>query len=322
MRVILTVLVGPILGETAPAMPLFLVEAICVELVVLAFAGRSPLGAGIVAGLLCGTAGFAGEWAWSHVVMPIPWDAALLPEGLIFAIVGGVAGGTLGALLACGLRGTMPTPGITRVAAAGSLLSLGVAAAFGLSTSVPSGEAQVTLTDAGSGPREVFVEARFEPGHLAEDTTWANVTAWQGGGLEVEPLEEVEPGLWRSSEPIPVHGEWKSLIRIHDGNAMGGVPVYLPEDSAIPAPEVAASPSFTREVVPEKEILQREVKDDIPGWTWSVASGAVLALYVGFVLIVCWGVGRVARRDDEPPATGESRGASLARPATPSPAGA
>ena len=64
---------------------------------------------------------------------------------------------------------------------------------------------------------------------------------------------------------------------------MGGIPVFLPEDPAIPAPEVAATPSFTREVVPEKEILQREVKDDVPSWTWTVASGAVLALYLGFV---------------------------------------
>jgi hypothetical protein len=49
----------------------------------------------------------------------------------------------------------------------------------------------------------------------------------------------------------------------------------------------------------------------------------VLALYVGFVLIVCWGVGRVARREDEqPPSAGAERGASLRRPPTPSPAGA
>ena len=321
VRGILTLLVGPVLGETTPAMPLFLVEAICVELIALAFAGRAPLAAGLTAGLACGTAGFAGEWAWSQLVMPIPWDGALLPEGLVFAIVGGVAGGVLGALLACGLRTRMPSPRVTRFAAAGSLLALGAAGAVGLSTSVPTGSADVTLTEAQTSPREVIVEARFSPGHLAEDTTWANVTAWQGGGLEVEPLEEVSPGVWRSAEPVPVHGEWKSLIRLHDGNSMGGIPVYLPEDPAIPAPEVAASPSFTRDVVPEKEILQREVKDDVPGWTWTVASSAVLALYMGFVLIVCWGVGRVARREGDPPGAGPAKGASLARPATPSPAG-
>jgi mono/diheme cytochrome c family protein len=38
--------------------------------------------------------------------------------------------------------------------------------------------------------------------------------------------------------------------------------VYLPEDSAIPAPEVKAEPQFTRTFVDETEILQRELKDD------------------------------------------------------------
>jgi len=321
VRVILTILVGPVLGETAPAMPLFLVEAICVELVALALVSRQPLTIGVVAGTLCGTVGFAGEWAWSHVVMPIPWQASLLPEGLIFALVGGVVGGVLGALLATGLRGALPRPRVARTATALSLVALGAAGAVGLSTSVPSGEADVTLTETSANPREAIVEARFEPGSLAENATWANVTAWQGGGLEVEPLEEVEPGLWRSAEPIPVHGEWKSLIRVHDGNAMGGIPIYLPADPAIPAPAVKASPNFTREVVPEKEILQREVKDDVPGWTWTVASSVVLALYLGFVLIVCWGVGRVGRREDEPSAGAPRRG-SAPRPAAATPVGA
>ncbi|MGI8460403.1 MAG: hypothetical protein ACR2OC_02030 [Solirubrobacterales bacterium] len=297
VRVVLTIIVGPILGETAPAMPLFLVEAICVEVVALALASRSPLTIGVVAGALCGTAGFAGEWAWSQLVMPIPWQPSLLPEGAIFALVGGLAGGVLGALLSSGLRGVMPAPRVTRVAAASSLLALGIAAAFGLSTTVPSGEARVTLTETSASPREVIVEARFQPSSLAEDATWANVTAWQGGGLGVEPLTEVEPGVWRSDAPIPVSGEWKSLIRVHDGNAMGGIPVFLPEDSAIPAAEVPASPTFTRAVVPEKEILQREVTRD-SGALWTAASTFVLALYIGFVLVVCWGVGRVARRED------------------------
>jgi hypothetical protein len=320
VRVILTVLVGPVLGETAPAMPLFLAEAICVELVALALANRSALATGLVSGVLIGTAGFAGEWAWSQLVMPIEWQASLLPEGLVYALIGGVAGGVLGALLACGLQGRMPSQGVARLAAAGSLLSLAAAAAVALNTSVPSGEASVRLTETQADPREVIVEARFSPGHLAEDTTWANVTAWQGGGLEVEPLTEVQPGVWRTEESIPVDGNWKSLIRVHDGNAMGGIPLFMPEDPAIPAEEIPASPTFTREVVSEKEILQREVKDDVPGWTWTVGVGIVLALYVCFVLIVCWGVGRVARRDDEPPGT-ESRRAAPARP-RPAPAGA
>ena len=169
IRGILTVLVGPVLGETTPAMPLFLVEALCVEAVALAMRGRSPLGFGIASGLAVGTLGFAAEWAWSHVVMPIPWQASMLPEGLVFALVGGLVGGTLGALLAGGLRGELPSRRIARIAAIGSLAAFGLLIALGLRTNVPEGEVAVSLTETRAQPREAIVEARFEPPALAED---------------------------------------------------------------------------------------------------------------------------------------------------------
>ena len=53
----------------------------------------------------------------------------------------------------------------------------------------------------------------------------------------------------------------------------------MPEDPAIPAPEVKAKPQFTRTFVDETKILQRELKDDVPGWIWAAANVAVLALY-------------------------------------------
>jgi hypothetical protein len=307
LRGILTVLVGPVLGETTPAMPLFAVEALCVEAVALAMRDRSPLTFGAASGLAVGTVGYAAEWGWSRLVMPIPWQTSLLPEGLAFAVVGGIVGGTLGALLAAGLRGELPAPRITRVATVGSLVAFGIAIALGLRTTVPEGEVAVNLSETGSTPREAIVEARFRPPALAEDATWLNVTAWQGGGLEVEALEEGGGGVWRSAEPVPLHGDWKALVRVHDGDSMAAAPVYLPEDPAIPAEEVPAKPSFTRELVEEKEILQRELKDDVPGWAWTAGSGFVLALYLGFVGIVAWGVGRVGRSGTGPTAPLDER---------------
>jgi hypothetical protein len=67
--------------------------------------------------------------------------------------------------------------------------------ALGLRTEVPQGEVTINVTETRAQPREAIVEARFEPPTLAEDATWANVTAWQGGGLEVEPLEEGAGGV-------------------------------------------------------------------------------------------------------------------------------
>jgi hypothetical protein len=309
LRGILTVLVGPVLGETAPAAPLFLVEALCVELVALALLRRrSPLAFGVASGLAVGSAGFAAEWAWSQLVMPIPWQPALLPEGLVFALAGGLVGGTLGALLAAGLRGKLPARPIARAATVGALGVFAVMIALGLRTTVPEGEVSVRVTETSSSPREGIVEARFSPPALAEDATWLNVTSWQGGGLEVEALEPAGDGAWRTQGPLPLDGEWKTIVRLHDGDQLAAAPVFLPEDTAIPADEVPATPSFTRLLVEEKEILQRELKDDVPGWTWTLGSTFVLALYAGFIAIVAWGVGRVGRSG------GETGGASVPEP--------
>ena len=61
---------------------------------------------------------------------------------------------------------------------------------------------------------------RLDPPDAADDAEWFDVTAWQGGGLVVDPLERVAPGVYRTTEPIPVHGDWKAMIRLHDGNSL------------------------------------------------------------------------------------------------------
>jgi hypothetical protein len=114
-----------------------------------------------------------------------------------------------------------------------------------------------------------------------------------------------------------VHGEWKASLRIQDSSDLVALPIYMPADPAIPAREVPASESFTREFVADRELLQREVKDDVPGWLWTAASGTVMALYLVFLVTLAWGVGRVARRGPRPPtapdAEPRTRGAALRR---------
>jgi len=58
--------------------------------------------------------------------------------------------------------------------------------------------------------------------------------------------------------------------------------------------------------VPDRTLLQRERKGDVPGWLWDGASAVVLALALAFLGALAWGLGRVARRgpaSDAPPAT-------------------
>jgi hypothetical protein len=305
VRWTIAVIVGPIIGETTPLFPLYLGEALCVELVGL-WAGRDrPLALGAAGGALAGTAGFASEYVWSGLVMPLPWSGGVMPEGLAFAALAGIAGGLLGALLGAGLRGALPRRGAARGAFAASAVTLCALTAVALQTEVPSGaRATVALTDARGAPqREAVVEARITPPDLAEDAGWVNVTSWQGGGLVVSQLERTVQGTWRSVDPVPVHGDWKATLRIDDGRNLVAVPIYMPRDDAIPAPEVPARHSFTREFVADHDVLQREVKDDVPGWLWSAASGAVLAMYLAFLGTLAWGVGRIGRATARGPDT-------------------
>ncbi len=87
----LALAVGPILGQTTPHFPLYVAEALVVEAIALAAPAllRRPLAFGLVAGLGIGTVGLAAEWGWTHVWSPIPWSSNLLPEAIVFGLVGG-----------------------------------------------------------------------------------------------------------------------------------------------------------------------------------------------------------------------------------------
>jgi hypothetical protein len=318
VRGIVSVIVGPVLGETTPSLPLYLGSAVLVELVALALI-RRPVAFGVASGLVIGTAGFATEYAWSQVVMPLPWTGDLLPEGLVLSIAGGLAGGIVGALLATGLRTELPRPAIARggVAVAGVLVA--VCVATGLQAQVPADvRAQVQLTETRGGEqREATATVRIDPASAASDAAWLTATAWQGGGLVVDRLERVGDGVYRSTRPLPVHGDWKTLIRLHDGRDLAAVPVFLPDDPAIPAPEIPAPARFERPFVAEIDLLQRERKDDVAGWVWGGASAVVLLLYLLFLAALAWGVGRVARdgeaQDERPRAKWFPRQRSLPR---------
>jgi hypothetical protein len=82
-----------------------------------------------------------------------------------------------------------------------------------------------------------------------------------------------------------------------------GAPVWLPADPAIPVEAVPVRASAERDFVPDRKLLQRELKGDIPGWLWAGASLLVLALYLGFLGTLAWGLGRVARHEKWPEAT-------------------
>jgi len=298
IRGFLALLVGPLLGQTTLHLPLYIVEALCVEAVALLVTTRRPWAFGALAGVAIGTFGLAAEWGWSHVWMTMSWPSSLLPEAVIFGLLAAVSGGLVGAAVGRALAPPevplAPTP---RWSVALGLLGLLVALAYPLP--MPNGE-KVTATVALEevpGPPERTVQAtvKVDPPDAAEDAEWFNVTAWQGGGSVVDNLEQTGPGEYRTTQPIPVYDNWKSTLRLQRGSAVLGLPIFLPEDRAIPVKETPAEPRFTREFIRDKDNLQREQKQDVAGWLVLGAYLAVLVIVVGLLAALGIGLARLDR---------------------------
>jgi hypothetical protein len=185
-----------------------------------------------------------------------------------------------------------------------AILAIGGATANGLRYEVPkNATAAITLTEAPSAPdkRMVTADVRINPPDLiSESPNWVSVLGWQGGlanerGIFVDRLEKVGPGHYRSTQPMPVYGKWKTLLRVHDGRMLTAVPIYLAGDPGIGAPEIPAQASMTRPFVPEITILQRERSPDTPVVLWTVGCLVVLVCTLIMIGGLSWGVGRVNR---------------------------
>jgi hypothetical protein len=298
VRGTITLIVGPGFGETVQHFPLYLGEALLVEGVALIVAPRAhPYRFGAAAGLAAGTLGLLAEYAWTHAWFPLPWPTHILDEALLLGAVVGVAGGTIGAFIACGLllRGDL----VGRRPIAGAAASLAVLAAvivFLGQTGPPEGSARVTLADVpGSEPREAVATVRFDPPDVADDPDWLYAIAWQGKEpLRVEELTEVSPGTF-TTPPVPVAGTWKSSIRFHRGDEMGAIPLYAPADDAIPAPEVPAPATFDRAFVDDRDFLQRERKDGVADWAVIAFGLGVAAFVLALLVATGYALVRVAR---------------------------
>ena len=315
LRVTLYVIVGPILGQTEPRFPLYLAAAVAVELAAVAFlrSGRdiakTPVLFGAVCGGLIGTVGIAAEWGWTHVWFVHPWTASMLPEALLLALAMGLAAGTVGGFVgrALTLHGTRlaPVPYWTLPAAAVVAIVVGFLA-IPISAGDGSTRATLQLTDAAApgGERHVEATVRMQPADAADGARWLTMTSWQGKQASVvQRLEETGPGTYRTTEPVPVEGTWKTILRLHRGDEVLGLPVFLPEDPAIPAKEVPATASIDRAFVLDKKNLQREQKQGVSGVLTTGAFLAVALLAVALLAVLFWGLRRVRSRlgEEEPP---------------------
>jgi hypothetical protein len=298
-----SVIVGPVLGELWAAVPLYLVEAVCVEIVV-HLLDRRPVVAGAVSGLLIGTVGFWTEFAWTQIAFPLPWTSDIAVEGMVMAVVGGVAGGVCGALLVLGLRGDLPSGRAPAVAFGLSILALAACATNGLITTQPRDlGATMQVTPAGQDGSRANADFEFNRPPADGAPGWLTITSWQGGGskgLHVDHLRRLSPTRYETTAGMPVSGSWKTMVRLQDGRHIAAMPIYLPADAALDKPEVAASDGAQRQVSNEKRMLQRELKEGVAPWLWLVAGLVVLICSLVLVLSLGWGVNRYSASRPRP----------------------
>lgn len=296
VRGALALAVGPGLGETTPHLPLYLVEALAVEAVALRVSVERPLRFGLWSGVAIGTFGLAAEWGWSQLWMPLPWGANLFPEGAVLGFAAALAAALVGAWIGARLQVEAPRrePALRRAALVGAA-GLAAIVAFSLYTPRDTGiSGHVTLREAPGGEgRQAIATIDLRPADAARRADWFTVTAWQGGKLVVDRLRELAPGRYRTEGPVPLHGNWKAMFRLHEGASLTALPIFLPRDEAIPVPEIPAPRSFTRSFGDERRLLQREQTGGSPALV-AAAYTTVAAIALSLLALIAWGLHRLA----------------------------
>ncbi len=314
-------IVGPVLGEATPHFSSYLPAALGVELAAVIVSPRRLGAFTATAAALVGSLGTLGEWAWSHMWMPIPWPAHFVPVAVGVSLAAALCGALVGAFVACTLAPARVAPIGSRRWLPGAIGLAGFAAlmAFCLPIHAP-GTALATVTlDRVPGPGVAAAGATvaFHPDSVVSDPEYVQQLSWQGHTRSVEGImRRVAPGVYRTVTPLALSGTWKSVIRVQQGRMRADVPVYLPADPTIPAALIPAEHRVTRALATESTLMQRERKRDVAGWLWSTATTVVLAIIAVLLVIIGWGLNRVAGRLAQDPPRSVSGAAISGGPTT------
>jgi hypothetical protein len=318
LRGIVAVIVGPVLGAPINWFPLYLGPAIVVELLALTPLLKRPIIFGAVCGLAISTVGLWLESLWIAAVYYYPWPIRMWPEALAMAVPAGVLAGACGAMLGMVFTGQrLPRRAISIGIVTLTVLVVGGGAANGLQIHVPrdiNATVKVDEVSNVNGHRMVNVAVRYTPPDAISDhPEWFSILSWQGGltnnrGLVIGTLHR--NGEWyRTDAAVPAWGQWKSLVRLQDGNNLAAIPIYMAADPGINIPEpggealnpVSATPTGApAKFEPEKNILQREQNAfKPPAWLWPAGSLIVLVCTLAIIAGLTWGAGRINNSEQE-----------------------
>ena len=286
LRAFLAFAIGGVMNHTVPHFPLYLGSALVVEGAFSWLGTRRPVRLALVTGALVGTVGLVTELGWvtlwgfsTSARLPASLAVKIAILGPIAAMAAALVGTALGGAVAKA-RETIPAAAL---AAAGVAL-LGTLA-FPLPRDVGPVTATVRLEQIGSMAN---VDVTLDPPDAARTATAFAVSSWQGGSETVlADLKQVEMGRYVSDRPVPITGSWKTMVSLQRGDEVMAVPVYLPADPEIGAPEVPAVPVRTEAFVRNTTILLREVRGGPPGAAIVAYSGlaVVVAIFITLIAI-------------------------------------
>jgi hypothetical protein len=293
----------PIFGDSGPVETrdggLFIVSALVVEAAAWLLGTTPRLRFAVVSGVGVATLGLAAEWVW-NLGAHQPWRTTLLPDALVLCLLVGVGAAVLGAAFG---RAVARAPRGRDLPPAALVLA-GAAVLVGLALPMPRGvgdvRADIEVEPVGDG--EALVRVTLDPPDAADDARWFQTVSWQGGGLQLAEMEEVEPGRFVADGPVKVDGRAKALVRLHRGGELMAAPVYLPDDPEIGEPEVPAEDRSTA-MTGEADFLLRETEEGDPWLSYAIQGllALVLAAWVGSFVVVG---SRVADDDREPAMSG------------------
>ena len=152
-----SVIVGPlVLGELWAAVPLYLGEALCVEVAALLWYAAARLRC--TAGVLIGTVGFAAEFWWTDVGLPAAVDLRHSPRGRADGRRRRRRRRSVRGAARSGSPARLPRPGSPALVFAGSVLAIVAAMVNGLWITRPD-DLSATITPVGDVRRDAEKEA-------------------------------------------------------------------------------------------------------------------------------------------------------------------
>jgi hypothetical protein len=273
----------------------FVASAVVVELVGLVLGTERRLRFALVSGVGIGTVGLAGEHVWNSDAWQ-PWSDAIYPEALVLAALAATGAAVLGVVASRALRPDVEARRIPGPAVAAAALACIATILVPMRRPTGAVEASITVEPAAEGT--AFITATLSPPDAADDASWFQASAWQGGGLELGEMEPTgNPGEFRSDQAMPIDGHWKTLLRLHRDSEMMAVPVFLPADPEIDEAEIPAV-DRTAPFRSERDYLLRETHDG-NGWLSPVIHltlvGVATMWALAFVVAVRDGGGSAGR---------------------------